>query len=88
MEGSVDMQCLLARHHDTIMAGAAGLTAAGGGGSSEDEYEVRVVHVVSHNSMITSGLIVCSPNMQVFVMKQDFKFHCAHFVAFKGYRCV
>ncbi|GAB5037159.1 6-pyruvoyl tetrahydropterin synthase [Nannochloropsis oceanica] len=23
---------------------------------------------------------------EVFVMKQDFKFHCAHFVAFKGYR--
>ena len=23
---------------------------------------------------------------KVFVMKQDFKFHCAHFVAFKGYR--
>jgi len=27
-----------------------------------------------------------APVSKVFVMKEDFKFHCAHFVAFKGYR--
>ncbi len=39
--------------------------------------------IKSHHTQRTNAR---RPQQQVFVMKQDFKFHCAHFVAFKGYR--